>query len=303
MKKFISLLLTVVMLTSCVFFTACQTEPKGSNAVKVVEIALTSEEYAFAVQKGDTELLASVNAFMDKIKNNGTLANIMNKYFGDGEPTAVESAATMKNDGSQLIVATNAAFEPFEYKSGNKYYGIDMEIMDLFAKEIGKELYIYNMEFDAVCLAVSAAGGEYTAEDGTTKVQEGGICDIAAAGLTVTDVRKEILDFSVTYYNASQMFIAAADDTTFDNCKTLEDVEKVLNGFDSSVKVGYQNGTTAQFYCKGDEDWGFAGYKFESIGYASGALAVQNIINGNVKYVIIDEAPAKAISARINEAN
>ena len=121
MKKFISLLLTVVMLTSCVFFTACQTEPKGSNAVKVVEIALTSEEYAFAVQKGDTELLASVNAFMDKIKNNGTLANIMNKYFGDGEPTAVESAATMKNDGSQLIVATNAAFEPFEYKSGNKY--------------------------------------------------------------------------------------------------------------------------------------------------------------------------------------
>ena len=53
MKKFISLLLTVVMLTSCVFFTACQTEPKGANAVKVVEIALTSEEYAFAVQKGE----------------------------------------------------------------------------------------------------------------------------------------------------------------------------------------------------------------------------------------------------------
>ena len=135
---------------------------------------------------------------------------------------------------------------------------------------------------------------------GTTKVQEGGICDIAAAGLTVTDVRKEILDFSVTYYNASQMIIAAADDTTFDNCKTLEDVEKVLNGFDSSVKVGYQNGTTAQFYVEGDEDWGFAGFAVTGKGYTNGALAVQDLINGNINAVIIDAAPAERIVENFN---
>ena len=102
---------------------------------------------------------------------------------------------------------------------------------------------------------------------------------------------------------AQQKIIVPSDNTEFDDCKKAEDVEAILNKKDDSCKIGVQSGTTAQFYCKGDEDWGFAGYKFDSIGYSTGALAVQNIINGNVKYVIIDEAPAKAISARVNEAN
>ena len=129
------------------------------------------------------------------------------------------------------------------------------------------------------------------------------ICDVAAAGLTVSDERREILDFSESYYNASQMLIVAADDTTFDNCKTAADVEAILKGFDKSVKVGVQNGTTGMLYCKGDADWGFDGYGFETVGYDTGALAVQNIINGNCKYVVIDEGPAKSIVEKVNAAN
>ena len=304
MKKILSLALALLMILTAVATLASCKKPEETDkdVVKVIDVKLTEEEYAFAVAKGNTELLAQLNTFMTKIKGDGTFESIINKYFGDGKPTAVTSAAEKKTDGSQLIVATNAAFEPFEYKSGDKYYGVDMEIMSLFAKELGKELYIDNMPFDAVCLAVSTEGGSYGEGDEAVSV-EGGICDVAAAGLTVSDERREILDFSESYYNASQMLIVAADDTTFDNCKTAADVEAILKGFDKSVKVGVQNGTTGMLYCKGDADWGFDGYGFETVGYDTGALAVQNIINGNCKYVVIDEGPAKSIVEKVNAAN
>ena len=158
MKKILSILMALTLCVGCVsLFASCGGTTGGK--VKVVDIQLTEEEYAFAVQKGDSALLAELNAFMAEIKENGKFDEIIDKYFGEGTPSAVASATELKTDGSQLVVATNAAFEPFEYMKGENYYGVDMEIMALFAEKLGKELYINNMEFDAVCLSVSAAGG------------------------------------------------------------------------------------------------------------------------------------------------
>jgi len=302
MKKIVSLILALTLLCGAALTLASCGGGESEPVVKVVDIALTEEEYAFAVPKGNATLLAEVNELLAEIKANGTFDEILNKYFGDGTPTEVVSAETKKNDGSQLVVATNAAFAPFEYMEGNKYYGVDLEIMALLAEKLGKELYIYNMDFDAVCLAVSAQGGSYDGENGAVNVQ-GGIADIAAAGLTVNDKRKEILDFSTSYYDAAQMLVCAADDTTFDNCTTADEVIAILNGFGSDIKVGVQSGTTGQFFCEGDEDWGFDGFGFDTVPYQNGALATQNVINGNIKYVVIDEGPAKAITERFNEAN
>ncbi len=296
MKKILALTLTLILILGVL--ASCGSAIKG---VKVIDVKLTDEEYAFAVQKGDKELLNKLNDFMAEIEENGKFDEIIDKYFQGGEPTPVKSASTMKTDGSQLIVATNAAFEPFEYKVGENYYGVDMEIMALFAEELGKELYIYNMEFDAVCLSVSAAGGTYEDENGNEVTQEGGICDIAAAGLTVSDERKEILDFSTSYYQASQMLIVPENCDDFDDCKTVEDVEKILKELGEDVKVGVQKGTTGQLYCEGDEDWGFDGFDFTTVSYTNGALAVQDILNKNCDYVIIDEGPAKAIVANTNK--
>ncbi|MBE6659271.1 MAG: transporter substrate-binding domain-containing protein [Ruminococcaceae bacterium] len=285
MKKILTaILMAAVLLTSVLAFTACG--GGSSEAVlKVIDIPLTNEEYAFAVAKGDAELLASVNSFLAEIKANGKFDEIVNKYFGDGTPTGVTSAA---EDASkdQLVVATNAAFAPFEYKEGDTYYGIDMEIMAALAESLGKELVISNMEFESVCTAVAE-----------------GMCDVAAAGLTVNETRKQILDFSDSYYNASQVVITKADDTTFDACKTVEDVEAILSALTAEDKVGVQTGTTGQFYVAGDADWGFAGFPCECVGYEVGALAAQNILNGNVKYVVIDIAPAKAIVENTNALN
>lgn len=275
-------MLTFVMALSCL--TGCG-EKKETSAVtaKVIEIDLTSEEYAFGVDKDQPELLEKANAFIAEIKSDGTFDEICNNYFGDGTPVAVKSA---KYDESkdQLVVATNAAFEPFEYMQGEDYYGIDMEIAAKFAEYLGVELVIQNMDFDAVCLSV----GQHK-------------CDIAMAGLTVKPEREEYVTFTDSYYSASQKLIVKSTDTEFDSCKTVEDVEAILNAKDSSTKIGVQTGTTGQFYCEGDADWGFAGFKCETVGYKNGALAVQDLLNKNIDYVIIDSAPAKCITESINE--
>ncbi|HEY8348834.1 MAG TPA: transporter substrate-binding domain-containing protein [Clostridia bacterium] len=257
----------------------------GAGVVKVVDIPLTEEEYAFGVDKNQPELLEEVNKFIAQIKSDGTFDKILNNYFGDGTPSPVTSAE-LDPSKDQLVVATNAAFEPFEYMAGDKYLGIDMEIAGLLAKHLGKELVISNMDFEAVCLSVGQ-----------------GKADIAMAGLTIKEERKEYVTFSDKYYDAAQMLIVKSSDKRFDNCKTTEDVEAVLNGLDSKTRIGVQNGTTGEFYVRGDEDWGFPGYKVECVGYKSGSLAVQDMLNGNTDLVIIDEAPAKCIVEAFNEMN
>ena len=290
MKKILSLVLCAVLTLSIFAFAGCGKKDDGkadgdkttAQAVKLVKINLTDEEYAFGVDKNQPELLEKTNAFIKKIMADGTFNAICDKYFADGTPTAVESAVYDANK-DQLVVATNAAFEPFEYTQGDKYYGIDMEIAALLAKELGKELVINNMEFDAVCTSV----GQHK-------------CDIAMAGLTVSEDRKTAVTFTDSYYKASQQLIVKGDDTTFDNCKTKEDVEKILNGLDSTNIIGTQKGTTGMSYVEGSEDLGFAGLKAQCKKYTSGSLAVQDLINGNITYVLIDAAPAASIVKAVN---
>lgn len=291
MKKLVAMGLAVIMtavtVCGCGTNTADESTNSGSEpkkeAVKVIDVDLTSEEYAFGVDKDQADLLKAANDFIKEIQGNGKFDEICNKYFGNGEPTAVTSAE-LDSSKDQLVVATNASFEPFEYMKGKDYYGIDMEIAAAFAKKLGKELVIQNMDFDSVCLSV----GQHKS-------------DIAMAGLTVKEDRKKYVTFSDSYYSAAQRLIVKTDNTEFDACKTAEDVEKILKTKDKNVKIGVQNGTTGQFYCEGDKDWGFDGFAVTTTGYKNGSLAVQDLINGNIDYVVIDSAPAKCITEAINK--
>lgn len=282
MKKLLAVCMTVALSVSMMAGCGSKAE-EATNAVKVIDINLTQEEYAFGVDKDQPELLEQVNAFVKMIKEDGTLDEICDKYFGGGEPTAVKSAV-LDESKEQLVVATNAAFEPFEYMSGDSYYGIDMEIAALLAEELGQDLVIQNMDFEAVCLSV----GQHK-------------CDIAMAGLTVNEERTEYVTFTEPYYEASQKLIVSGTDTAFDACKDAAAVEEILNKLESSDKIGVQAGTTGQYYVEGDEGWGFAGLPTECVPYKNGSLAVQDLINGNIKYVIIDAAPAACIVEAINE--
>lgn len=292
MKKSISMpIMFMMILMLSVTLLGCGATKDGGDGdanndakgVRVIDIPLTEEEYAYGVDKNQPELLADVNKFIAQIKQDGTFDQVLNNYFGDGEPQAVTSAK-LDSSKDQLVVATNAAFEPFEFTNGDKYHGIDMEVAALLAEHLGKELVISNMDFDAVCLSVGQ-----------------GKADIAMAGLTIKEDRKEYVAFSDSYYDAAQKIVVKASDTTFDEAKTKEDVEAILAGFGKDTKIGVQTGTTGQFYVEGDEDWGFTGFETTGVGYKNGSLAMQDMINGNINFVIIDEAPAQCITQAINK--
>lgn len=287
MKKLMSLICAFALTVTA--FAACGKEDEksddGTPAVKVVDIALTEEEYAFGVAKDDPELLSAVNDFIAEIKSNGTFEQILENHFGDGTPVAVTSAAE-DSSKDQLVVVTNAEFKPFEYMEGDKYYGVDMEIAAALAEKLGKELVIKNVEFESVCSNIDAGYG-----------------DIAMAGLTINEQRTAFVTFSDSYYGASQCVVVKGSETAFDDCKTADDVVAVLNQLKESDYIGAQTGTTGELFIDGDEDWDFEGLNATSKGYGSGALAVQDMLNGGVKYVIIDAAPANCIAQAMNKVN
>ncbi len=185
---------------------------KQIKGIKVIDIPLTVEEYAFGVDKAQSELLASVNTILAEIKSNGTLDAIVAAYAtGEGIKPFESAKFDASKADKQLVVATNASFAPFEYKEGDKFAGIDMEIAAYIAEKLGLELVIMDMDFEAVVTSVGKNG-----------------VDIAMAGLTVTEERKESVNFSDSYYNAAQVLVVKEKDKSFDDCKTDADVLAVL---------------------------------------------------------------------------
>ncbi len=193
--------------------------------IKMIDVALTTEKYAYGVDKNQADLLADVNDVLAEIKADGTLEAIFEKYealeYDDegnvvGGDDAIEGVESAKKDSTkadkQLVVATNAAFAPFEYKKGDKFAGIDMEVAAIIAEKLELELVIEDMDFDAVVTSVGKNG-----------------VDIAMAGLSVTETRKQSVNFSEAYYEGVyQVLLVPKANTEFDACKTKADVEAIL---------------------------------------------------------------------------
>ena len=289
MKKLFALLLALVLGATCLFTaTACSLFGGGEDAdvLKIIDVKLTDENYAFIMQKGNTELQTAMNDFLAEIKSNGVFDTLVAKYFeGKGTKVGYDIApSNTANTTSNLVVVTNCPFEPFEYTEGGKIYGLDIEIAAAFAEDQGLELVIKNLPtFDAIFPEITS-----------------GYADVGMAGITISADREALYDFSAPYYGASQKLIVAADNTDFDNCTTVEQVEAKIAEL-SGKKIGYQNGTTGMMYVEGDADWGFAGFaNVEGKGYASAQDAAIDLKNGNIYAVVVDEAPANAIVKAIN---
>ncbi len=285
MKKLFSIFFLAVFLVSCLLtLTSCGDE----EVVHVVDIPLSEEEYAFVVNQHDYALLEETNAFLATLQEDGRFDDICNNYFGGGTPLKIQSAP-LDTSREQLIVATATGFEPFEMhdETDGTYSGIDLEIAYYLAAHLGRELVIQDMAFEAVVNSVQS-----------------GICDIGMAGLTITPARAEIVNFTDSYYNASQVLITRAGDDTFDGCKTREDVEAILSTLPASTTIGCQKGTTGEIYIEGDADrpdgYGFAGLSAEKMSYDYVALAMTSMVNGRIDYVITDNGPANAVAGQMN---
>lgn len=130
---------------------------------------------------------------------------------------------------------------------------------------------------------------------------DAGYADIGMAGITASEDRVKLYGFTTTYYNASQKLIVAADNTDFDSCTTVAEVEQILSSL-SGKKIGYQTGTTGGMYIVGDADWGYDGFaNIMGKGYQSAQDAVTDLINGNIYAVVVDNAPANAIVNAVNQ--
>jgi polar amino acid transport system substrate-binding protein len=166
-------------------------------------------------------------------------------------------------DAGKLVMLTNAAFPPYEYLgSDNKPAGVDVDIAQAIADEIGVELEVVDMDFDGLIPALTGGKG-----------------DLIAAGLTVTDERKESVDFSDTYADATQLIIVSADNT---DIMSVDD----LNG----KNIGVQLGTTGDIYASDIEGAAVSQYK-------SGLEAALDLKNGKLDAVILDQLPAQNIVA------
>ena len=126
----------------------------SSSKVKIIDINLTNEEYAYVVKKGNTELVEDFNEFLTEIKSNGKFEEIVAKYFeGIGTKNGIDYVTSLEtqNDDKTFVVATNCPFEPFEYVGNDgKIYGIDIEIAQLYAESKDLDLVVKNIDFDAI---------------------------------------------------------------------------------------------------------------------------------------------------------
>lgn len=186
----------------------------------------------------------------------GNDSNNSNKSDAAGSSA---EAANEEKGGDVLIMATNAAFPPYEFYEGDDIVGIDAEIAQKIAEELGMSLEIEDMDFNSIITAVQS-----------------GKVDMGVAGMTVTEDRLKNVSFSNSYATGVQVIIVKEDS----DIQSPDDLEGKL--------IGVQESTTGHIYCSDD-------YGDENvIAYTTGANAVEALKTGKVDCVVIDNEPAKA---------
>ena len=182
---------------------------KDIEGLKIVDIALSSENYGIGIDPTQAGLKAQIDAILaDKAAE---IDAIKEKYMNGDEDAYVGIESATKDSSKaekQLVVATNAEFAPWEYKVGSKYYGIDMEIAQILADELDMELVIEDMAFEVVVDAV----GKHNV-------------DIAMSGITITAERMDIINFSTPYYVESIVLVCMEEDyVNFAKAGTVVDI-------------------------------------------------------------------------------
>lgn len=246
MKKIASLLAAVMLLTATL--AGCGSADTGSSSAA-----------------GTSSTTSETSVAQDSSVASETYEEASTTETSDyGEFTTIEEG--------KLIMATNAQFPPYEMVAdgegfnGTGFEGIDVEIASAIADKLGLELQIDDMDFDSALVAV-----------------QNDAADVVLAGLSYSEERDEVLDFTDSYATGVQVVIVKeGSDVTMDNLG-----EKM---------IGTQRGTTGYIYASDTPENGGYGEDHVSA-YDNGATAVQALVNGQVDAVIIDEAPAKEFVA------
>lgn len=181
----------------------------------------------------------------------------------DNENTNNASAETSSGDSDTLIVGTEPGFAPYEYMEGDQVVGIDMDIAQAIADAMGKKLEIKTMDFDGALLAV----------------QQGKV-DMVAAGVSVNDERKKVMDFSIEYVNSTEVVVVNKENSTV---ASVEDLDNKI--------IGVQQGNIADFYVSNEEN-----VKAKEVKrYTKFAQAAEDLKNGKIDCIVMDQYPAQEL--------
>ena len=182
------------------------------------------------------------------------------------------------SNSNTLVVYTESGFAPFEYVKDGKIVGVDVEIMEKVGEKLGKKVVFENVAFDTI----------------VDQVSKGKLTKVGAAGLSITDERKEKVDFSSVYYQANLYVIYKASAGI--NSKTMTDGNTGVywSSLQTTKGIGIQTGTTADLFLGDEIKEGGSLEGVSKTSYDSLAIAV-NDIGLNIDYVIIDELPAKML--------
>lgn len=189
----------------------------------------------------------------------------------EGEQAQSQSLDAIKEAG-EIVMFTNAEFPPFEYRDdNNEIAGVDVDIANEIANDIGVELVIEDVNFDSIVTSVQSGKAAF-----------------GAAGMTITDERKENVDFSIEYVTSKQ-YVILPEGTTI---STIEDLD--------GMNIGVQTGTTGDFIIgdaiNGTDDAEPLIPNATSNGYTSAILAAQDLLSGRLDAVVIDRLPAENIA-------
>ena len=271
MKKILAILAATAVMATTFAFAGCSktTDEAADDAnVEVTEDENTEVEGEDAATEGEATDAEGEDAATEgeatDAEGEDVATEDKNTEVEDEDTTDVPEVAE-KAEG-ELVMATNAYFQPYEYYEGDKIVGIDAEIAEAIAEKLGLTLRIEDMEFNSIIAAVQS-----------------GAVDMGMAGMTVTEERLESVDFSYSYANGVQAIIVAEGSPI----TTVDD----LYAEGASYKVGVQLATTGDIYSSDD-------FGEENVGrYSNGTEAVLALQGGDVDCVIIDNEPAKALVA------
>lgn len=290
MKKIVSLFLAALMLVSALgMLASCGGD---TELVAVDATDLVKEDFGIAVKKGSADLLAAVNAVVDKWVADGTMKKYEDYYTalaeyaeapeGKTEPDAA-GLKTVWDFGTAtevITVYTESGFAPFEFLYNNAVVGVDMAIMSEVAVNMGKKIEIKDIGFDTIPTAVQNDTG----------------LAVGAAGLTINEERAEKVDFSNVYYS-STLVIVSAKKSSFDSVASLSD-----------LKVGVQKGTSGDLIISAAKT--ADGHKFtvddvektvtvstktEVKTYEQYALALADLKAGRIDAILMDKLPAQTM--------
>ena len=285
MAKFVvSFMLVAVIIGASFALVACNGDDKDYVAVAAID--LLQEDFGIAVKKGNTSLMNAVNFVIDDWLANGKMNQYMDYYSalaneekGGESAVAPDGLQTSWDFGSATEVVTmytESGFAPYEFYKGENIVGLDVAIMSQVAVKLGKKLEVKDVVFDVVATNVANSTGDA----------------VGAAGITINDERKQVIDFSNVY--ASSTLVIVSENGQYSSVKDL-----------AGKTVGVQEGTSGDLIISAAKG---AGYSYENedgqdvtvtaVGatvkqYKQYALALQDLKNGRIDAILMDKIPAE----------